>query len=201
MSSASCVILLRTGPRRKANRSRATTPDPNYSEFSEYMKTDLLVIGTHSKRGLEKMILGSFAEGVIHHANCPVCSAVGPHVKPPTESGLTFETIVFATDFQHSSVEKAAVALTLPRTAQPEFTCAMCWITRRTISSIRSTWSSRRKSRLSRLIPAAALEWCDPECLVDYGDVPEHILRLAQRVNASLIVLQGRGGTRHGELI
>lgn len=183
--------LATDGTKAQGKSLESHNPGSELLQFSEYMKTDLLVIGTHSKRGLEKMILGSFAEGVIHHANCPVF-AVGPHVKPPTESGLTFETIVFATDFQHSSVEKAAVALTFAKDSSARI--YMCHVLDHTPHNLIDSLDLEFEAemRLSRLIPAAALEWCDPECLVDYGDVPEHILRLAQRVNASLIVLGAR---------
>ncbi len=166
-------------------------PGSELLRFAEYMKTDLLVIGTQSKSGLEKMILGSFAEGIIHHAHCPVF-AVGSHVKPPTGPGLTFGTIVFATDFHHSSVEKAAIALTFAKDSSARI--YMCHVLDHTPPDLTDSLDLHFKveKRLSRLIPAAAFEWCDPECLVDYGDVPEHILGLAQRVSASLIVLGAR---------
>ncbi len=159
--------------------------------FSEDVKTDLLVIGTHSKSGLEKMILGSFAENVIHHANCPVFT-VGPHVKPPSGPGLTFGTIIFATDFHHSSLEKAAIALTFAKDSSAKI--YMCHVLDHTPHNLIDSLDLQFKveEELSRLIPATALEWCEPECLVDYGDVPGHILGLAQRVGASLIVLGAR---------
>src|SRR5215472_474663 len=169
-------------------------PGSELLRFSEYLKTDLLVIGTHSKTGLKKMILGSFAEGVIHHANCPVL-AVGPHVKPPTEVGLAFGTIVFATDFRHSSVEKAGIALTFAQDSSAKI--YMCHVLDHTPPDLTDSLDLQFKAEkgLSRLIPMAAFEWCNPECLVDYGDVPEHILGLAQRVRADLIVLGARRST------
>ena len=36
---------------------------------------DLIVLGTHSRRGLERALLGSVALGVLHHAPCPVLIA------------------------------------------------------------------------------------------------------------------------------
>ena len=36
---------------------------------------DLIVVGTHSRRGLERALLGSVALGVLHHAPCPVLIA------------------------------------------------------------------------------------------------------------------------------
>lgn len=34
--------------------------------------TDLIVIGTHGRRGLSRLLLGSVAETVVRHATCPV---------------------------------------------------------------------------------------------------------------------------------
>ena len=186
------VADLATGGVKAQGKSlEGHNPGAELLKFSEYMKTDLLVIGTHSKTGLKKMILGSFAEGIVHHANCPVF-AVGPHVKPPTEGGLTFGTIVFATDFHHSSVEKAGLALAFAKDSSARI--YMCHVLAHTPNDLVDSLDLQFKAEkgLSRLIPAAAFEWCDPECLVDYGDVPEHILGLAQRVNADLIVLGAR---------
>jgi nucleotide-binding universal stress UspA family protein len=36
---------------------------------------DLIVVGTHARRGLEKLILGSVAEGLVRHARVPVLVA------------------------------------------------------------------------------------------------------------------------------
>ncbi|RME62094.1 MAG: universal stress protein [Candidatus Dadabacteria bacterium] len=48
---------------------------PVYSEIvkaSEDLKADLLVIATHGKAGLRKLLIGSVAEKVVRHAPCPV---------------------------------------------------------------------------------------------------------------------------------
>ena len=36
------------------------------------MKADMIVMGTHSRRGLEKILMGSVAESVLHHSTIPV---------------------------------------------------------------------------------------------------------------------------------
>ena len=40
--------------------------------LAEKVDADLLVMGTNARHGLSKWILGSCAEGLIHHAKCPV---------------------------------------------------------------------------------------------------------------------------------
>ena len=43
-------------------------------EAAERMKADLVVIGTHGRRGLGHLLLGSVAEKVVRRAPCPVLS-------------------------------------------------------------------------------------------------------------------------------
>ncbi len=41
-------------------------------EFADTMKHDLIVVGTHGWRGVNKALMGSTAERVIAHASCPI---------------------------------------------------------------------------------------------------------------------------------
>ena len=58
---------------------------------------DLIVVGTHRRKGLEKLVLGSVAERVLHDAHCPVLVALprdyaalarGSVIEPPCEDCL-----------------------------------------------------------------------------------------------------------------
>ncbi len=40
--------------------------------FAESKKADLLIVGTHDAKGLEKVLLGNVAEHVLRKAHCPV---------------------------------------------------------------------------------------------------------------------------------
>ena len=42
---------------------------------------DLIVIGTHGRTGVSRLLIGSVAEKVVRHASCPVL--VVPHAKRP----------------------------------------------------------------------------------------------------------------------
>ena len=47
-------------------------PSRELVRHAEKMKADLIVMGTHGRTGLEHVVLGSVAERVVQHANCPV---------------------------------------------------------------------------------------------------------------------------------
>jgi Universal stress protein family len=49
------------------------------SRILKLQSTDLIVMGTHGRTGLKKLILGSFAEGVFRQAPCQVLT-VGPSI-------------------------------------------------------------------------------------------------------------------------
>jgi nucleotide-binding universal stress UspA family protein len=50
-------------------------------EYAEKKKADLIIIGTHGAKGLEKMILGNVAEHVLRKSPCPVL-IMNPFKKP-----------------------------------------------------------------------------------------------------------------------
>ena len=74
---------------------------PTLSEIVEKQKTDLIVMGTHGRKGVSRALLGSTAEEIFRKASCPVLT-VGPHVSQNTERRLAMKQILFATDFSPS---------------------------------------------------------------------------------------------------
>jgi nucleotide-binding universal stress UspA family protein len=46
---------------------------------AEEEKADLVVIGTHGRRGIARVIMGSVAERVVRMATCPVLTVRPPH--------------------------------------------------------------------------------------------------------------------------
>jgi nucleotide-binding universal stress UspA family protein len=41
-------------------------------KFAQEHSSSLIVIGTHGRSGMDRLLLGSVAEGVMHHADVPV---------------------------------------------------------------------------------------------------------------------------------
>ena len=57
---------------------RTGTPAEEIEEAATEEGADLVVVGTHGRTGLERLIIGSVAESVVRTAPCPVLT-----VKPP----------------------------------------------------------------------------------------------------------------------
>ncbi len=156
--------------------------------LSEQLNVDLIVEGTHSRHGLSKAILGSCSEGIIRHARCPVLT-VGPNAKSPLKGPLSFNTIVFATDFDSDAAENASIALAFAQdNAAKIYLCHVLDQPGRDISERREL-QLKFEAALPRLIPQSAYDWCTPECVVEQGDAASHVLRLANKVGADLIIM------------
>ena len=56
------------------------TPEGYLFEMASRQHTDLIVVGTHQRHGLGRVLLGSVSRAVLHHAKIAVA------VIPPTES-------------------------------------------------------------------------------------------------------------------
>jgi nucleotide-binding universal stress UspA family protein len=65
-------------------------------------RVDLVVLGTHGRHGIEKLLLGSVAEQVFRRANCLVLT-VGPN-SYPFEFSRKSPKFLFATDFGEGSL-------------------------------------------------------------------------------------------------
>ena len=59
------------------------------AQLASDIAADIIVVGTHNRRGVERLLLGSVAEGTVRYAHCPVLviPAEQPHdevkIAPP----------------------------------------------------------------------------------------------------------------------
>jgi nucleotide-binding universal stress UspA family protein len=68
-------------------------------DLSDAEDVDLLVVGSHGRTGLDRILLGSVAERVVRHASCPVLT-----VRGVVDQGAFPRRIVAATDFSSQSM-------------------------------------------------------------------------------------------------
>lgn len=155
--------------------------------------TDLIVAGTHSKGGLERLLVGSTAEELIRNSPCPVLT-VGPHAKQPEAGPLVFRTIVYATDFSAEAAKAAVFALSFAQDSGARI--YFCYVAgAEATAEQRKALDAPFKAALAKMIPESTYEWCSPEAVVEHGDAAEGILKLADRVHADLIVLGARNAS------
>ncbi len=184
----------------------------NLQEIIEENQIDLIVVGTHGRGGLGKLLLGSVAEDILRHASCPVLT-VGPKVSgraklpvfekhghdlAPVE--LELRQIVFATNFGGNAAWLAKNAVALAE----EFR------SRLTVMHVLEEYAELGRKpapieesirRLQDLVAKGSALQYAAETVVEFGQAAERILKVASERQADMIVLGARSsadvGTTH----
>lgn len=87
--------------------TRGATPGQVIVEYAVSENMDLIVLGTHGRRGLRRLLMGSVAEEVTHRASCPVLLIREPDV--PLRD-VAIDHIQVSIDFSSYSVNALAYA-------------------------------------------------------------------------------------------
>jgi nucleotide-binding universal stress UspA family protein len=159
------------------------------SDVVERNEIDLLVLASHGRHGIPRMVLGSIAEDVFRNVACPVLT-VGPDVKTCNARDLNIKKVLLATHFEHNSAAPLHAAL-LANEFQAELTVLHVGEDDKTNHA-----SDKEITRqLQSMVPPEVCLWKTPACVVKYGLPSAKILEAARQLRADLIVL----GARHPE--
>jgi nucleotide-binding universal stress UspA family protein len=145
---------------------------------------DLIILGSHGRKGLSHLLLGSMAENVSRSSTCPVIT-VGPRARSGFETSL--KRIVYATDFSDESRMALPFAVSLAQ----EFHAALLvtHVAPERMSHDRVQVESYLMNRLKNIAPQSRFPWCTVSHSVTFGDPARRILDTAKDNNADLIVL------------
>ena len=157
-------------------------------EFVRNHGVDLVVVGTSSRGGLGKVLLGSTAEEIIRVAPCPVLT-VGPHVT--AEGTARVRSIVYATDFSLGSLRAAEFAVSLAHEYQADLT--LVHVVDEVLTESPDRAIQLTEQRLREMIPSEPQLLYEPEVVVETGPVAERILAVANELIADIIVMGVRG--------
>jgi nucleotide-binding universal stress UspA family protein len=169
----------------------AHRPAPALLAAAKDHHADLIVAGTQSKSGVERLLLGSTAEQLVRDAECPVLT-VGPKARIPGDEPLVFRTIVYATDFSAEAAKAAVYALSFAEEGRAHLYACYVRPSGLESSAVTELLDSAFLRALKEMIPENSYDWCSPECVVEHGDAAAAILGVADRVHADLIVLGAR---------
>jgi nucleotide-binding universal stress UspA family protein len=142
---------------------------------------DLVVIGTHGRSGVGKLLMGSVAEKIFRHTPGPVLT-VGPAVSGEPESVADVHAILFPTDFGAESLAALPYAISLAQTQK-----ARLYLLH--IAKEPGQTETVLKTKLRSLIPPDAEFFCQPKVLIEFGPPAEQILALAEELGTDLVVL------------
>jgi nucleotide-binding universal stress UspA family protein len=163
------------------------------------LPADLIVIGSHGRAGVERLILGSVTETVVREATCPVMTV--PPAAAAT-SQLPFTHLLCPVDFSRSSLAALRFAFSLAQESDARLTLLNVFEGAREPSlreadtpEFRSRWESETERELAALVPDTVRDWCSPDVTVAFGRAPDRILDLALTDRADLIVMGVQGRT------
>jgi nucleotide-binding universal stress UspA family protein len=171
-------------------------------EASRALPADLIVMGSHGRSGVSRLLLGSVAERVLRSAPCPVM-VVPPHdaVEPST---VSFKHIVCAVDFSESSLAASMWAFSLAEEADAQLSLlhvievppelrVSAVATDPDLDQLHAAVEADTLTRLRSLIPVHASEFCSVETATAAGAAGHAILEFAARRHADLIVMGAQG--------
>ena len=149
---------------------------------------DLIVMGTHGRKGLKHFLMGSVAESVFRHATCPVLT-VGPHVTVRPYHDFKAEKILFPTDLGPHAEFATQYALSVAQEGKSQVTFMHVVPLEEAFQSDRAPLVADSFNKLETLLPQDAKEWCQPELVVEVGDPIKELLGYASTERPDLIVL------------
>jgi nucleotide-binding universal stress UspA family protein len=177
-------------------------------EQADRMSADLIVMGTHGRTGVDRLLIGSVTEKVLRKAACPVLAV--PHAAPDAvpSAPVLYKNIVCPVDFSDASMRALDYAFSLAREADAHLT--VLYVTPHEFDvpledsagdsglTIAEFFERRERQARERLkeIADSNQTYCTAEPLVVRGRRPwEEILRVAGERRADLVVMgvQGRG--------
>lgn len=161
------------------------------SDVVKRNEIDLLVLASHGRHGIPRLVLGSVAEDVFRNVSCPVLT-VGPDVKPCNSREMKIKKVLLATQFEAGSTAPLHAAL-LCNEFGAELT--ILHVADESKAAANGKTSKGIAQQLMSVVPPEACLGQKPVCVVKYGLPSAKILEVAQQMRADLIVL----GARHPE--
>jgi nucleotide-binding universal stress UspA family protein len=114
-----------TGPETEAVVDRGYVPE-SILAFAENKHADLIVMGTHGRRGLDRLMMGSVTESILRKAPCPVLAVRRPahdFVDPTNpEDSVRIRKILFCLDFSPPSLHALPYALSFAQEYEADLT-------------------------------------------------------------------------------
>jgi nucleotide-binding universal stress UspA family protein len=163
---------------------------------------DLIVVGTHGRTGLRRMLMGSIATAVLRGAHCPVLAL---RSGAQTHPGQQFQVILHPTDFSVSSEAALRAARTLARNLGARLVVVhvapVAVVMGGTMAAeIDPQYDLDLLEAIRHRLDGPDLEYPMETRLVQ-GLEPEEILRVAREVSSDLIVMGTHGRTGMGRLL
>ena len=162
---------------------------PTVEKLIAEHEIDLVVVGTHGRGKVQKILIGSVAEEIFRQADCAVLT-VGPAVRGEMAKEVDLKSILFATDFGPGAEKAAAHAFSLAQEHDAHVT--LLHVIESTAAYTEESVARQREInvvRMKQLMPPGSENWCKPEFRVTFGTAVEEILVAIRESRADLVVM------------
>jgi nucleotide-binding universal stress UspA family protein len=156
------------------------------------LKPEIVVLGTHGRRGVERWFMGSTTEKLMRHSPIPLItiSAAGEKVEAPR-----FRRILVTTDFSDGTSDALAYAFSVAQENESQITLlhVIHDVAADVSGKYRQSLIEGVQKQLDDLVPAEATTWCDVRTQVEVG-VPYRIIpRILEDEKIDLLVMNIHG--------
>lgn len=164
-------------------------------KLAEDQSVDLIVMGTHGRRGWDRLMMGSVTESVLRKARCPVLAVRKPahdFIDPKQPHDVVhLRKVLFCTDFSENSSVALEYALSLAQEYQAELT--VLHVLEQFPGPDLTAKTQEVEHKLREPILPDALDWCTVKTVVRVGKPYQEIIQFAVEDQTDLIVLGVRG--------
>ncbi len=165
--------------------------------FAQALKADVIVMGTHGRRGYDRLMLGSVTDRVMRRAPCPVLAVCLPPPdslaagKPPGHVHH-LNRVLFCTDFSENSARALENAMSV--TAEYDAELTLLHVLEEVPSPAKTEEAiAATTEQLNELIPPDRRQALKIKTVVRTGKPYAQIIQLAREAQIDLVVMGVRG--------
>ncbi|HZL97053.1 MAG TPA: universal stress protein [Vicinamibacterales bacterium] len=162
--------------------------------ISDAIGPDLIVMGSHGRTGLQRLLLGSVTDAVVRRSMTPVL--VVPRAGRKLQGPATLDVVLCAVDFSATSQRAIEYAASVAAGDSARLLLAHVLEWSEEYDPLPSTQGHHFPTseddaitRLNELITDEIRTRCSPELALGYGEPGDELLRLVQEHDADMCVL------------
>jgi nucleotide-binding universal stress UspA family protein len=164
--------------------------------FAAAQDVDLIVMGTHGLKGVDRVALGSVAEKVLRKARCPVLVSrkTGQGVAAPEggQDSVHLQRLIFCTDFSDPARRALEYALSVAAEYDAEITLLHVLKDVQRLDNIKEAIAAATK-QIDKLVPPEGGRAAKIKTMVRIGRDYEQIIQFASDIQADLLIMAVRG--------
>jgi nucleotide-binding universal stress UspA family protein len=159
----------------------------------EEVKPDLIVMGTHGRRGVERWFMGSTTEKLLRHSPVPLVTISAAGEK--SFAAPRFGRILVTTDFSEGTPDALAYAFSVAQENESQVT--LLHVVHDVAADLSGKYHESLingvRKQLDEMVPAEAKNWCNIVTRIETGVPYRIILRTLENEKVDLLVMNIHG--------